>query len=83
MSLLLPVLIGLLLLVTVAAVVATVTLTSKASLSDTERSELVRLRTLVEDLKELAWDHREIDPDLSTIVIDKIRSSERGGPSLP
>lgn len=39
--------------------------------------ELENLRALVEDLKETAWDHRDIDPDLSTILIDKIRSFER------
>lgn len=40
-------------------------------------TELENLRVLVEDLKETAWDHREIDPDLSTIFIDKIRTFER------
>lgn len=40
-------------------------------------AELENLRGLVEDLKETAWDHREIDPDLSTIFIDKIRTFER------
>jgi len=40
-------------------------------------AELENLRVLVDDLKETAWDHREIDPDLSTILIDKIRTFER------
>ena len=35
------------------------------------------LRALVDDLKETAWDHRELDSPLSTIVIDKIRTYER------
>jgi hypothetical protein len=48
-----------------------------------QREELARLTALVDDLKELAWDHREIDPDLSTIVLDKIRSSERDRRELP
>lgn len=42
-----------------------------------ERAELDQLRTLVDDLKETAWEHRELDSPLSTIVIDKIRSFER------
>ncbi len=48
-----------------------------------QRAELARLTALVEDLRELAWDHREIDPDLATIVLDKIRSSECGPRELP
>jgi len=52
-------------------------------LVEEQRAELARLTALVEDLRELAWDHREIDPDLSTIVLDKIRSSERGRRDLP
>ncbi len=46
-------------------------------LAEQQRAELARLTALVDDLRELAWDHREIDPDLSTIVLDKIRASER------
>jgi hypothetical protein len=42
-----------------------------------ERAELDGLRALVDDLKETAWEHRELDSPLSTIVIDKIRSYER------
>jgi hypothetical protein len=47
-----------------------------------ERLELDRLRTLVDDLKETAWDHRELDSALATIMIDKIRSHERRGREL-
>lgn len=72
----------------VVSLVVGVVLSSRPSsaLTAAERAELARLRRLVDDLKELAWDHREIDPDLSTIVIDTIRSSERGdgpGRELP
>lgn len=42
-----------------------------------ERTELHALRALVDDLKETAWDHRELDSPLSTIIIDKIRTHER------
>ena len=51
--------------------------------SRADRTELARLQQLVDDLRELAWDHREIDPDLATIVLDKIRSSERRRDELP
>ncbi len=46
-------------------------------LSRRERAELLGLRGLVDDLKETAWDHRELDSPLATIIIDKIRSHER------
>ena len=46
-------------------------------LGERERAELLGLRELVDDLKETAWDHRELDSALSTIIIDKIRTYER------
>jgi hypothetical protein len=46
-------------------------------LDELEQEELHRLRILVDDLKETAWDHRELDSALSTIIIDKIRTHER------
>ena len=51
--------------------------TAAQSLGQREREELESLRTLVDDLKETAWDHRELDSALSTIFIDMIRSHER------
>ena len=53
-----------------------------AALDRRERLELDRLRTLVDDLKETAWDHRELDSALATIMIDKIRAHERRGREL-
>ncbi|MGA8210944.1 MAG: hypothetical protein WB441_14665 [Nocardioidaceae bacterium] len=47
-----------------------------------EQAELRALRVLVDDLKETAWDHRELDSPLATIVIDKIRQHERRGREL-
>lgn len=41
------------------------------------RREILALRALVGSLKDLAWDHRELDPNLSTIIIDEIRAHER------
>ena len=46
------------------------------TLAPGERQELAALRALVDDLKETAWEHRELDSPLSTIVIDKIRTYE-------
>jgi len=42
-----------------------------------ERAELEALRALVDDLKETAWQHRELDSALSVVVIDTIREHER------
>jgi hypothetical protein len=47
------------------------------------RAEVLDLRALVGRVKDTAWDHRELDSALSTIVIDEIRAYERrelGGP---
>jgi hypothetical protein len=52
------------------------------ALNQQERNELNQLRALVDDLKETAWDHRELDSALSTIMIDKIREHERRGREL-
>jgi hypothetical protein len=41
------------------------------------RREITALRALVADLKDTAWDHRELDPNLATIIIDEIRTYER------
>jgi hypothetical protein len=56
--------------------------TEREPLSRRERLELNHLRALVDDLKETAWDHRELDSALATIIIDKIRSHERRGREL-
>lgn len=40
-----------------------------------ERSK--RLELLLDEVKELAWSHRELAPELSTIIIDTIRTTER------
>jgi hypothetical protein len=56
---------------------------SGGRIAEEQRAELARLTALVQDLRELAWDHRELDPDLATIILDKIRSSERGPHELP
>ncbi len=78
-----------LVLVTGLAVVGAIVLVigglsqSRSPLSAADQHELYRLRILVDDLKELAWDHREIDPDLATLMIDRIRRSERGDGPTP
>jgi hypothetical protein len=51
--------------------------TTSRALNQQEREELNGLRDLVDDLRETAWEHRELDSPLSTIIIDKIRQHER------
>lgn len=36
-----------------------------------------RLELLLDEVKELAWSNRDIAPELSTIIIDTIRTTER------
>lgn len=52
------------------------------ALHQRERAELERLRALVDDLKDTAWDHRELDSALAAIMIEKIRAHERRGREL-
>lgn len=47
-------------------------------------AEVRRLQVLIDDVKEVAWTNRDIAPELATIVIDTIRTAERGHrPELP
>ena len=43
----------------------------------TAQAETKRLQAVLEDVKDVAWSNRELSPDLSTIIVDTIRSSER------
>jgi hypothetical protein len=67
----------LVLLVVVWLGVRLVNQTLDPGLGRRERAELDGLRVLVDDLKETAWEHRELDSALSVIIIDKIRTHER------
>ena len=40
------------------------------------RADTARLQSVLEDVKSVAWDNRDVAPDLSTIVIDTVRSGE-------
>ena len=40
------------------------------------RAETARLRAVLDDVKDVAWNNRDVAPDLSTIVIDTIRTGE-------
>jgi hypothetical protein len=72
--------IGVLILLAVLwATVVIVERTSTPRPDPGQRRELEDLRVLVDDLKQTAWDHRELDSALATIVIDKIRAYERRG----
>ena len=44
---------------------------------ETVRREIAELRALTARIKDLAWDNRELDPALSTIIIDEIRTYEK------
>ncbi|MDP9418263.1 MAG: hypothetical protein M3P48_10645 [Actinomycetota bacterium] len=68
------------------AVVAVVVVAARAGASGgrSGRRELTEAQrraaeaeTFIDRLKELAWDHRDVDPALSTILIDEIRQFER------
>ena len=41
------------------------------------QAETKRVQAVLDDVKDVAWSHRELSPDLSTIIIDTIRTSER------
>jgi hypothetical protein len=41
------------------------------------RREVLGLRALVGRIKDTAWDHRELDSSLATIIVDEIRTYER------
>jgi hypothetical protein len=71
---------GLLLTVLVLAltgVVAVVWVAGRQGLSHQERRELVRLKELVTNLREIAHEHRELDSNLAVIILDEIKNSER------
>ena len=40
------------------------------------RAETARLQAVLDDVKDVAWNNRDVAPDLSTIVIDTIRTGE-------
>jgi cytochrome c-type biogenesis protein CcmH/NrfF len=40
------------------------------------RAETARLQAVLDDVKEIAWSNRDIAPDMSTIVIETIRTGE-------
>jgi hypothetical protein len=40
------------------------------------QADTARLRSVLDDVKSVAWDNRDVAPDLSTIVIDTIRTGE-------
>jgi hypothetical protein len=40
------------------------------------QAESARIRAVLDDVKEVAWSNRDIAPELSTIVIDTIRTGE-------
>ena len=39
-------------------------------------ADTARLRAVLDDVKDVAWNNRDVAPELSTIVIDTIRTGE-------
>ncbi|HSV37706.1 MAG TPA: hypothetical protein VLI04_03000 [Nocardioidaceae bacterium] len=75
------------LLVGVVVIVGALLLIMTTSRSDSsasaERAELAALRALVAELKDMAYDHRELDSSLAVLFTDRIRSYERQQRELP
>jgi hypothetical protein len=67
--------------VAIAAVLAVVLVLFFRSLAREQvraaQAETRRVQAVLEDVKDVAWSNRDIAPELSTIIIDTIRSSER------
>jgi hypothetical protein len=40
------------------------------------QAETARIKAVLDDVKSIAWDNRDVAPELSTIVIDTIRTGE-------
>jgi hypothetical protein len=40
------------------------------------QAQTARLQAVLEDVKDVAWSNRDVAPELSTIVIDTIRTGE-------
>ena len=40
------------------------------------QAETARLKAVLDDVKDIAWNNRDVAPDISTIVIETIRSGE-------
>jgi len=64
-------------LLALACLVAAVVVASRQGTSREQQRELVRLRHLVTNLREIAYDHRELDSSLAVIILDEIKRSER------
>lgn len=52
---------------------------ARSGLRPDEKAELVELRDLVARIDRLAYEHREIEPQLAFAVIDEINRSKRTG----
>ena len=46
-------------------------------------AELAERDAFIEQLRELAWQHRDVSPELSTIIIDEIARHHRRPPGGP
>lgn len=49
-----------------------------------DREAVAERDAFIEELRELAWQHRDVSPELSTIIIDEIaRRHQKGHRGLP
>ena len=46
-------------------------------------AELAERDAFIEQLRELAWQHRDVSPELSTVIIDEIARHHRRPPGGP
>lgn len=79
-----PVLLIFLALVAVAVPTAFWLGRSTAPLPTASPDALAERDAFIEQLRELAWQHRDVSPELSTIIIDEISTRHRrlpGGPN--
>ena len=75
MSVVLP-LIGFVLVVLIGLAVVAFFRSIAEERARTAEAEARRLRDMLEEVKEVAWTNRDIAPELSTIIIDTIRTRE-------
>lgn len=64
-------------LLALVCLVAAVVVASRQGTSREQQRELVRLRRLVTNLREIAYDHRELDSSLAVIILDEIKRFQR------
>ncbi len=70
-------LLGVVLLLVLVGGAAYVLGAASASKTPAHSGLLAERDAFIEDLRELAWQHRDVSPELSTIIIDEINTHHR------